>query len=201
MTSSARCGVIELRQYTMRAGQRDALIALFEREFISPQQAVGAHVLGVFRNVDDADHFVWMRGYRDMAARGRALPAFYDGPVWQMHRDAANATMVRSDDVLLLRPLTPWPEERAPGRWQVQVFAVPTPADDAMRAALRRSAPTWLETQPAPNNFPRHPIREGEQVLVALAPGEVLLPPELHERLAAPIQTLNLQPTLASPLR
>ena len=43
------------------------------------------------------------------AWRGRreALTAFYGGPVWAEHRDAANATMVDSDDVLLLRPLRP----------------------------------------------------------------------------------------------
>lgn len=201
MTSSHPCGVIELRQYTMQPGRRDELIELFEREFIDPQEAVGARVLAIFRNPDDADHFVWMRGYANMAARGQALPAFYDGLVWQEHRNAANATMVNSDDVLLLRPLTAWPQRGAPGPWQVQVFRTTTPADAELRAELQRSAITWLETEPSPNNFPRHPIREGEQVLVALAPNQVVLPPALHARLGAPIQTLNLQPTLASPLR
>jgi hypothetical protein len=35
------------------------------------------------------------------------LTAFYDGPVWAAWRDAANATMISSDDVLLLKPA--WP--------------------------------------------------------------------------------------------
>lgn len=38
-----------------------------------------------------------------MAERARALHAFYYGPVWQAHREAANATMLDKDDVLLLR--------------------------------------------------------------------------------------------------
>ena len=51
--------------------------------------------------------FVWLRGFDGMEARKDALTAFYDGPVWAAHRDAANATMIDSDDVLLLKPA--WP--------------------------------------------------------------------------------------------
>src|SRR5471030_2209436 len=97
--------VLELRQYTLHPGHRDELIALFEREFVETQEAVGSHVLGTFRDLDAPDRFVWLRGFADMAARADALGAFYGGPAWQRHRDAANATMVDSDDVLLLRPL------------------------------------------------------------------------------------------------
>jgi hypothetical protein len=70
-------GVLELRQYTLRAKQRDTLIALFEQSFLEPQNALGAHVIGTFRDVDDADRFVWLRGFRDMDARKEALSAFY----------------------------------------------------------------------------------------------------------------------------
>jgi hypothetical protein len=97
--------VVELRQYTLRGGRRDELIRLFEREFIDPQEAVGAQLLGTFRDLDDADRFVWMRGFRDMAQRHAALEAFYTGPVWRANRDAANATILDSDNVLLLQPL------------------------------------------------------------------------------------------------
>jgi hypothetical protein len=40
-----------------------------------------------------------------MAACGEGLRAFYGGPVWAAHRDAANATMIDSDNVFLLRPV------------------------------------------------------------------------------------------------
>src|SRR4051794_20087677 len=65
--------IVELRQYTLRGGRRDELIALFEREFIESQDAVGAHVIGTFRDLDDPDRFVWLRGFPDMAARAEAL--------------------------------------------------------------------------------------------------------------------------------
>ena len=53
--------IIELRQYTLRPGQRDTLIELFEREFIESQDTCGMTVLGQFRDLDDPDRFVWLR--------------------------------------------------------------------------------------------------------------------------------------------
>src|SRR5262249_34890767 len=109
--------VLELRQYTLHPGGRDVLIDLFDREFVEPQEAVGMHVVGQFRDLDDPDRFVWLRGFTDMISRADALAAFYGGPVWQAHRGAANATMVDSDNVLLLRPVYPgagFPRPRSP---------------------------------------------------------------------------------------
>ena len=80
---STLSAVVELRQYTLHPGRRDELIELFEREFIEPQEACGIRVLGQFRDLDDPDRFVWMRGFRDMAARAGALPRSTAGPVWQ----------------------------------------------------------------------------------------------------------------------
>jgi hypothetical protein len=97
--------VIELRQYTLRGGRREELINLFEREFIQPQETIGAHVLGIFRDLDDPDRLVWMRGFQDMPRRHAALQAFYTGPVWRANSLAANATMLDSANVLLLRAL------------------------------------------------------------------------------------------------
>jgi hypothetical protein len=86
------CAVHELRQYTLKPGQRDVLIALFEREFVETQEAVGMHLVGQFRDLDRPDRFVWIRGFPDMRARAESLQAFYGGPVWQTLREAANAT-------------------------------------------------------------------------------------------------------------
>ncbi|MEA1651812.1 NIPSNAP family protein [Nitrospirillum sp. BR 11164] len=102
--AAACCAVLELRQYTLKPGQRDALIDLFDRYFLTGQEAVGVQVVGQFRDLDDPDRFVWLRGFPDMPTRAAGLAAFYDGPVWRAHREAANATMLDSDNVLLLRP-------------------------------------------------------------------------------------------------
>lgn len=188
------CHVVELRQYTLHPGQRDVLIDLFDREFIEPQEAVGMAVLGQFRDLDDADRFTWLRGFRDMPARLAGLTAFYGGPAWQAHRAAANATMVDSDNVLLLRPA--WPgaglgragrTRAAPGATAVpagvldaSIFPLHEPATAELLALCREVLSPllaragareqgWYATEPAANNFPRLPVREGEPVLVGLA--------------------------------
>jgi hypothetical protein len=76
------CGVFEWRRYALHAGARETLVELFEREFVESQEAVGARVLGTFRDMQDPDSFVWLRGFADMVARRQALDAFYGGPVW-----------------------------------------------------------------------------------------------------------------------
>jgi hypothetical protein len=96
--------IVELRRYTLHPGQREVLIELFDRELVETQEAVGMKVIGQFRDLDDPDQFVWLRGFPDMESRARSLAAFYGGPVWKAHREAANATMIDSDNVLLLRP-------------------------------------------------------------------------------------------------
>ena len=185
--------VLELRQYTLRPGRRDELIALFEREFVEPQADVGAHVIATFRDLDDPDRFVWLRGFAGMAARADALGAFYGGPAWKAHREAANATMVDSDDVLLLRPLgcgqalraalLPRPPAAvaapAQGIFTITVCPLRRPADDPLVHAFDQCVhPWWVGvggdllacwvTEPAANNFPRLPVREGEPVIAWL---------------------------------
>ena len=77
--TSARtcCPVVELRQYTLVPNGRETLIALFEREFIETQEATGMIVIGQFRDVNNADRFVWLRGFNDMDARAVQLEEFY----------------------------------------------------------------------------------------------------------------------------
>jgi hypothetical protein len=99
--------VVELRQYTLKPGRRERLIDVFDGHLIEGQEAAGMTIIGQFRDLDRPDMFVWMRGFDGMDARKSALTAFYDGPVWAAWRAAANATMISSDDVLLLKPA--WP--------------------------------------------------------------------------------------------
>lgn len=177
---------LELRQYTLHPGQRDSLIELFEREFIEPQEAVGMHVLGSFRDLDAPDRFVWLRGFPDMPTRAASLAAFYGGPVWRAHRAAANATMIDSDNVLLLRPIRPLGGFALPPRAAVDAepgLVIATvhylrASDPAAFTAMFERA--WLPrlwdaniavlatlvSETAPNNFPALPVRTGESVFV-----------------------------------
>lgn len=182
--------VYELRQYTLRPGQRERLVELFEREFVESQEALGIGLPGQFRDLDDPDRFVWLRSFTDMPARAEALAAFYDGPVWQAHREAANGTMLDSDDVLLLKPVQPFaatartrpaPGARAPaGVLTATICAVPPAQGRAFARDFQTQVQPVLErlgapvlasflTEPARNTYPRLPVREGESVFVWFA--------------------------------
>jgi hypothetical protein len=82
------------------------LAQLFDRYFLDELAATGMHAPGLFADLADPDRLVWLRGFTDMTARHQALSDFYlTGQVWREHAAAANATMIDSDDVLLLRPV------------------------------------------------------------------------------------------------
>jgi NIPSNAP len=180
------CPVVELRQYTLRPGQRDVLVELFDRELVESQEAVGMELIGQFRDLDRPNRFVWLRGFPNMERRRRALEAFYGGPVWKAHSTAANATMVDVDDVLLLRPPAaesgfgpqaprPAPGARVPASMVVAtICSLDGPVDVSavdreLLPALATSGSPALATfveEPSENTFPALPVRTGEHVLV-----------------------------------
>ena len=192
---SACSDIIELRQYTLHPGRRDAFVTFFEREFIETQEAVGNTVIGQFRDLDNVDHFTWLRGFRDMPARADALQAFYGGDVWKAHRDEANAFFIDSDNVLLLRAvrpqsaLDPGRAGRAPpgasadpaGLLVATIHSFDTAVDfrfvdlfeQRLRPALAATCGIDLRgyytSETAPNNFPRLPVRERDRVFVWFA--------------------------------
>jgi quinol monooxygenase YgiN len=189
-----RYPIVELRQYTLRPGQRDILIDLFDREFVESQEAEGMAVVGQFRDLDRPDRFVWIRGFTDMPSRARALADFYGGPVWREHSAQANATMLDSDNVLLLRPVTtrsgfPAPATARPpvghsparqSRILVTLYFRDRPFDRSFTDFFDRQARpvlaetgavplACLQTEYAENTFPGLPVRTGENVFVWLA--------------------------------
>jgi hypothetical protein len=189
------CAVIELRDYLMQPNRRDVLIELFEREFIETQEALGMRVMAHFRDLDRPDHYVWLRGFADMPSRQRGLEAFYAGPTWLANRNVANATMIDSDNVRLLRharatwalasPAAPRPHRDAEVALPQSVFVLmiatlDAAPDDAFKRTFERDALPLLrqcglmpiavfESEPAPNNYPRLPVREGEPVFAWLS--------------------------------
>ena len=208
--------VVELRRYTLHPGARDTLVELFERAFVESQEILGMRVVGQFRDLDRPDRFVWLRGFADMAQRRHGLESFYGGPVWAEHRDAANATMIDSDDVYLLRPVEiagTAPSEGAGGPLGVTIYHLEEPAEAGFLGWFQdHLAPQLIDsgaaidlvfvTEAAVNTFPALPVREGERVLAWI--GRAAETPALHDprgRLARPPEHLRLQPTRRSRLR
>lgn len=158
----------------------------------------------------------------------------------EAHRDAANATMIDSDNVLLLRPA--WTgagidmrgrtraatasHAPAAGLLDATLFHLREPASpellqccrDAMAPVLTRGGAQmlgWYVTEPAPNNFPRLPVREGETVLAGFALSAETtafetfmrsgawqrdVQPTLARWLVRPAESLRLAPTTRSAL-
>jgi hypothetical protein len=237
--------IVELRQYTLYPGTRDAFAELFDREFVETQEAAGMRIIGQFRDLGDPNRYVWLRAFADMPARKRALNAFYiDGPAWAAHSETARSMMIDTSDALLLHPVRPeWgfalddPTQRPPLESatpnsivvaMVHHLAEPASAvfldfyEDSIVTALRGAGARVLglfATEHSPNNFPRLPLRERENVFVAFCGFDDLatyhrhmttlgrdrswrqdLYPELTRRLTMPPQTLRLAPTSRSQL-
>lgn len=198
-----RTMICELRNYTTQPGRRDELIALFEREFLESQETMGSRIVGTFRNADDPDRFVWIRAFADMPARAVALDAFYTSSAWLERRAAANATIVDSDDVLLLRPVAGGLIEQSPvrapvgasGRFASRLvvdtwFPEPRTEDSFAEFFAAAAVPVLhalgaaplatFATLHAPNSYPRLPVRENETVFIALTRFESAAAQEAH---------------------
>jgi hypothetical protein len=210
--------VVELRQYQIVEGKRDAFVALFGEKLTDSQEAVGMSLVGQFVDHDDPRRFTWLRGFRDLASRAQALNSFYFGPVWQANREAANSFLVDNDNVLLLAPATPdlaFAPASADGAsdggavWAVVEYLWKTPDEgfstffhDKLKPALDAGGVTVVAAYvplDAPNNFPRLPVRNDRKLLVWFVRGDS------HEailaRLDAVRQSSGWRETIEEPLR
>jgi hypothetical protein len=98
--------VLELRNYLLKPNTVENFRKLFNDRFVEPMRELGGYTVGQFRTNNDANRFVWMRGFADMKTRFDFLNAFYlNSPVWKKYRSDANGMIVNSDNVYLLRPL------------------------------------------------------------------------------------------------
>jgi NIPSNAP len=195
--------IVELRQYTLHPGMRDVLIDLFEANLVESQEDAGMKIIGTFRDLDDPDKFVWLRGFDTMDSRARSLAQFYGGPVWQRHREDANRTMVDSDNVLLLRPARAndgfilqherpavgASDGRDRGLVEALVLELQTaqPIDAIDRLAQDIAASVAgaggsplasFVTEESENTYPALPVRDGETVYVCF----IAYPDDAHER-------------------
>jgi hypothetical protein len=119
-----------------------------------------------------------------MQCRANALAAFYGGDVWKKWGSEANATMLNSDNVLLLKSpghevafsssyghcgivtisvcsLAPGREMDFAAEWRNKVRPVLTASGARIDASF--------VTERSPNSFPRLPVREGETVFVCVS--------------------------------
>ena len=196
--------IVELRQYQIVEGKRDAFVALFEEQLTDSQEAVGMRLVGQFADRDDPRRFTWLRGFRDMSSREQALTSFYHGPVWQANRDAANPLLQDNDNVLLLAPASPDLAFATVSRadasdggavWAVIEYLWKAPDEsfsqffhDKMKPALEAGGVSVVAAYvplDAPNNFPRLPVRNDRKLLVWFVRGDS------HEAISASLDRVR----------
>lgn len=182
--------VIELRQYKLTPGSQQRFIALFDKQFVESQEALGMRVIGQFHDHDRRDRFTWIREFPNMTERPKMLGAFYFGPVWKQYKDTANPMLYDNDDVLLLRPArdasgfgpsAPRPKDGARAGRSNTIFAVieylwKEPSEGFSSFFLDHMAPLIGKAglpvlgvyvpEEQPNNFPRLPTRPDKKILV-----------------------------------
>ncbi|MGA7930161.1 MAG: hypothetical protein WCA20_29730 [Candidatus Sulfotelmatobacter sp.] len=182
---------IEFRRYTIKEGEREHFAQYFESYFPEAFEQLGAIAAGSFFERKNQLGFTWIRCFHTIEARAVVNAAFYYGPLWKEHKKTLNDLMTDSDNVMLLRPLSPErgvtilpavdPVTEANGAQGIvvaQIFAVKADSVEAFakeaettfasyRAAGVREAGV-LVTLDVTNNFPQLPIRTDGPYLVWL---------------------------------
>jgi len=181
MNAKPHLKVIELRNYLLKPGERERFADYFADHFIDSQNVLRGFVLGQFRIKGDEDRFLWIRGFEDMQTRLTFLRRFYEqGKVWKQFGSGANEMMLDSDNVYLLKPLRGESlhyDEFAKGRGMVAVesyFARPNHRDE-LADFLQTNHSSYLNSESilcvsemSENDFPRLPVIQDENLLVAI---------------------------------
>ncbi len=216
--------IVELVSQHFATGERDRMVALFERQVADVQEALGASVLGSFTVAGQPDRFIWMRGFSDMAARRAALGRPNTGAGWPLVPDPYNAKPAPEDEVHLLRAVTPEHGvaglRRLPRTGEVIDSQPYTLVISEVRYQewigsfhlwsrlfLRKAGADPLAsfaTLEQFNDLPEVPVSRDRTMHVALIAGDMPLPPlpsELRDRLRGEPEILTLVPTARSRLR
>jgi hypothetical protein len=183
--------VVELRRYTIKEGERQHFAQYFESYFPEAFEQLGTIVAGSFFERDKPNGFTWIRGFHTIEDRAISSGEFYYGPVWREHRATMNGLIVDSDNVMLLRALSPERSltilpamdpvkepDGATGVVVTQIFSVKPnnvdtfaqqaePAFARYRTAGAREVGV-LVTLDVANNFPQLPLRADGPFLVWL---------------------------------
>jgi hypothetical protein len=212
--------VLEFRRYTIKEGEREHFAQYFDAYFPEALQQLGTIVAGDFFERKNSSGFTWIRGFHTLEDRAVLNAQFYAGSVWKEHKKTMNDLIVDSDNVMLLRPLSP--ERGIPilpsidpiveangvqGIVVAQIFAVKA---DSVEAFAKAAEPTFasyraagvreagvLVTLDVPNNYPQLPIRTDGPFLVWLG---VLKDKQMLENEFNPLAERSLQSLSATSL-
>lgn len=75
--------LIELREYTVHPGKREAWVKMMEEEIIPFQIQNGVAVLGSFIVEDQPDKYIWIRRFASEEERVKKYEAIYESDHWK----------------------------------------------------------------------------------------------------------------------
>lgn len=104
-------GIVEICRYTSHPGQRDALIASFERDLSGGRDVADLNSLGLFHDLDHPDRCVWLRGFTSAENRRQALARRHPRAAWHAQAGFARNTLRDSTHLLLSVRHGPVPDE------------------------------------------------------------------------------------------
>jgi hypothetical protein len=107
-------GVIEVRTYKIRPGQRDQIMELLRSRLFPLHQEIGIRVLGPFPSAEDQDTLVWLRAFPDAASRDSMTKTLYGGPAWKDELEQLILPSITDHHVALVEDTTDlwsnWPQ-------------------------------------------------------------------------------------------
>jgi quinol monooxygenase YgiN len=103
---TAESPVLEIRRYRIAPGQRDRFKAFYNEKTTGPQAQHGISLYSQFDDLDDENHYIWLRGFPDAVERDRRKASFYQSDTWLRElQDEAFSMIEDYSDVLLVSPV------------------------------------------------------------------------------------------------
>jgi hypothetical protein len=183
--------VIELRNYLLRPGHRDQFISEFEDKLVDTLNARGNLILGQFRVKGAEDNFLWIRGFRDMPSRAKALREFYSSDYWATQEHIPIRHLLNYGNVHLLKPLDISKNKEENFGFPMEWFGRPkgvavvdlyvanerlndlidffrTRYDSLLKASGLNEISYWISEQ-KPNDYPGIPAFQDKNLLVTIS--------------------------------
>jgi hypothetical protein len=187
---------VELRIYPVQEGRQERFLEFFEEHYLESQEVLGMRIWGQFLDLENAGHFVWLRGYDNMDERLSGLQKFYTSPLWfETGGEAVSMLAGRARHVHFLEPVTPEdafaantmrpllasedPLAEARGVLVAAVFLAEGEAEPLAEIVRSAIVPAFaaaggarlglFQSSLESNNFPMLPFIEDETVVVLFA--------------------------------
>jgi hypothetical protein len=97
----------ELRQYRIKAGQRDRWVKFMEEVIIPFQSSKGMTIVGSFVAQEEADLYVWIRRFASEEERQRLYKEVYESDFWRSLKPHLDEMLDRERMVITRLEATP----------------------------------------------------------------------------------------------